>query len=696
MSKSLNKLLNELGLTMQNVKDRKYQVVATKKQFDIVFDRIMHRSNKNALHVKIKQLFGNLSTSTSIDGVSSSSIVKFHSKYDIDKLEVRNESNKRIRKLNGTMEYLTVNFEDTNTIRDLLSKIIYVIIGKNSRCYYYVKDEVGFLCLNNSTINKAKCIEDIADELNGTLYRFISFLPSPSGARNNSYLFVQLENEDPSEIEQRYDKATCGAYTLFKDNIKNRQLSGEDPGKIVTDMIKGIVRLSAKQAPSVCLGQLRGMALLEGYFENNSKELFYNEVIQMKEEQLQVAYLKNQITKSKFDEVLGRLDNAMYEKIKCVKGKVQDGEGITSNMYVSKMIFKEFGILIDPDLLIGLVWQIRPATAKISVIIVEEKCFKQILKGAKAFGEITNYGDPNDIGLLLDRKGLKMDIDPEKFKECCTFDVLATAKISSGKTSKQILRIAFNYAINPEVTASICNKAMEFVMGDRERSIRTMANDTDLTLLKEVDKTLKSNYYKMLELKYNPNIINESPVFYKNTYRQSISTHTNDIDGINIPLNMENRRMVADLTFIITGNKVNGLLKMDECYINNPNREHVIFFKYPLQGLEEYYSLSNTFSSIEGQIDGLYSSGIIDEDERDALVSFFTTISEKVIILPSSLHLMHTCAGSDFDYDGGACLFRVKTVNNPVDALSNHLFDLFKDNFKFKGVDILPKDLCKK
>lgn len=686
MSKSLNNLLRKLNLTMEDVKNRRYVVVNTKKQLDIVLNRIMTRETRSALYVNLKQYNGNLSTVTSINSISASSIVKFAS--CLPKLEIRNENNKRIRSLNGTMEYLTVRFDDTNRIRDLLSKVLNVIVTDNRRCYYFVKSNHGFVCLNDNTVRYEATIENIAESLNGTLYQYISLLPTPAGDKTCTCLFAQIENGNIDAVAEKYNNATCGAYEIFRNQVKQMIEEGKPVDDIVTKMIKAVVRFSAKQAPSINLGQLKGMALLDGYFENNSKELFYSKEVEKREEQLQIGLLKNQIGIEKFQKTSDKLEEAMYEKIKYVKGRVQDGEGIASNMCIAEMIFETFGILIDPDLLVGLVWQVRPATAKISIVILEENCFKQMLKGAKAFGNIITYGDSNKIGLLLDRQGLKMDINPEMF-ENCTFEVLATAKMSKGKTSKQILRIAFYYAQNPDYIVNLCNEAMESVILDKEHVIRNINNEPKRTLLSEVDATLKSNYYDMLELKYNPDLINESPSFFKGTYRQTISSHINDIDGVNIPLNIENRRMVADLSFLITGNKVNGLLKMNECYINNPDREHIIFFKYPLQGLEEYYSLENSIGSLENRINALFDNGTIDADEKEALISFFTTISEKVIILPPSLHLMHTCAGSDFDYDGGAVLYSVKSEDNPTDKLSNHLFNLFKNNFKFKGVDIL-------
>ena len=187
----------------------------------------------------------------------------------------------------------------------------------------------------------------------------------------------------------------------------------------------------------------------------------------------------------------------------------------------------------------------------------------------------------------------------------------------------------------------------------------------------------------------NKAITLESKSFIKSTSNQIGHACIDNIDRCRLPLNAENRRMVADPTFIITGGRLNGILSIEDCFVSNPMRKTIAFFKYPIQGNEEYYIFENTsLKTIKKILNKHTKDNIITKEMADDIYNFYTNISDKVIVLPAFSHITFTCAGSDFDYDGSLTIYNVNKLKTNKDIISNEIVSLLKDNFNHQGVHL--------
>ena len=127
-------------------------------------------------------------------------------------------------------------------------------------------------------------------------------------------------------------------------------------------------------------------------------------------------------------------------------------------------------------------------------------------------------------------------------------------------------------------------------------------------------------------------------------------------------------------------------------------RKTIAFFKYPIQGNEEYYIFENTsLKTIKKILNKHTKDNIITKEMADDIYNFYTNISDKVIVLPAFSHITFTCAGSDFDYDGCMIIYKVKDsiiANKEVeleatkDIISNDIINILKEQFKHQGVHL--------
>ena len=699
MSESLNELLRDLNVTKENIKRYGYRVITRGKEADIFLNKILKRETRRALEINISVYKGCTSTTTTISTISRSSIIKFMERYDTESIRIRNENNKTIVGKKFTYQYISIKADQADMCYDIMNNDIYVVISKNGRVNAYSKIYNNCYKCITTNLNISGTIEEIAAKSNGTVYKYMPLFPTAAGNKNFSTVCILLDDFITEElIEMQYDKETCGGYSLFKEKIDEMKLNGVSLEEIQNKILKGEVRFSAKQSSSISLGTITGMQLYDGEWNSKCMDLLYHEDVVLQQNKLQTDLLTGTIDLLTFKRYMAAFERNIPRKVHYVRGKVQDGQAYMSALRLASMIFIKFGVLIDPDLLVGYVFQARPATAKVSVYVISHRTFTQMLKGSIELGynkdinpgkpvENIIYGDTNKITMLIDRNGLKLPIKEGMFKNV-DFEVLATAKISESCTNKQLLRQGFYLANDKEYLKTLCVDTFREAFREMHFNAYDMHNDSKYTLA-EVSKTLNSNYFTLLEIEFNPGILDESKSFYKTTRRQQLSSMVNMTGRINVPLNSENRRMVADATFIITGGRVSGVLAERQCFINNKDRHDVVMLKYPVQGLREYYCLNNAYASVSSAVSELYESGKVTKEEAWCINDFFIHVSEKVIILPASLHIMHVCAGSDYDYDGAAILYRVESCTSKKDSLSNYLMDLFEENFTGIGVNII-------
>lgn len=685
---SMEDLKERLGLTVEEVDACKQ--VTTEKQWEVYKKEIMKIEQKSHISVDVILSKGKLIANVEIQGIKRSSITEFDEALCRDTFTLRCK-NSSIKRKNFTFEYVTVvtGSSSEKALAAITKENIYVM-HTGGRVLVFTKEGSKHRCLNDNSI--ADDIKSLAKNNGATLLIYYPLLVGASGEKTGSCIFKLLRNDSSKDhLFKMYDKETCGAMTLHLENINKLKKDNKPMNEVMMTVLKANGRFAAKQTPCKSFGTMKGMALYQGEFLNMTPEYALGKegMLHMKKAQVALSLGNKEIYKQEMEalkeieEVRGMIDAA-----------TQDGAGYGNCMEIAISIFEEFGGLVDPDLLIGELFQVRPITCKISLQVLSEKLFYKMVDGAEELAssrgtEVKPYGDKNRMMILTDTNGLKMSFKEELFSDN-KFEVLAIAKVSDGNTSKQILRIA-GYAKQKDGESDEFNKLLEECMvedyGRRLGQVFKPTVKNPKISPDEFENALGNGYINNLALKLNPELTSQSRPFVNTRNKQELSAMISDADRCRVEVNIHNRRMVADAIFILTGGKINQILGIDDCFINNPTIKDVIFFKYPIQGLEEYFCFTNCKLNRIRNIAikkckevGLAPSMV------NYIVEFFSSVSDKVIILPAFSFIAKVCAGSDFDFDGAAVMYRVKNVVTKYDELSNYIFDSLKKNFRHSGV----------
>lgn len=597
----------------------------------------------------------------------------------VNNVVVRNQN--RVKTINNKFNWdflsVAITNEATHMAENIFAGSIYLVHDEENGWVKVFSDlgTNGMIYTNLETGQNTTTLPE------GTVYKYRGLGWTASNKRQKTKVF-----KDITSVDDRFDildNATLGGLTLIKDaygldpdNFEKIQKAGGYVGNVMTGsvnfgIVEGYVRYYAKWTNST-----NETFLTEDYDNARTK---YMEALKTKDAEL--------IKAAKLD-----LDRVIATKKKLEKVATQDGQMYVNATVFAKMVEAKFGYQIDAKVLVGMMIQLRPGTIKASAIIVSEEVFKSIVKGTEAIAKANNQkietvGDVNNLLYIADANCIKLDYDMTRE---ITMEVLAFAKCSTGKMSKQLAETVL-YAANQlgENGAQLIYDIVK-LSADKKIADLTLDKKTKLLTPEEIEKGINSGYVNDIVMSVAPKFIQQSKPLYSSVVRQAINSTTNLIDGISGDIKSHNRRLSSDPTFILTGGKIESILNTGEVVINDRRMKKIVMIKYPKMGLREYYFAKNvTVKTIRQRINYFVKQGRITQDEANAVVNFYAQLDSFVAVLPAKSVITFACAGLDFDYDGA--LFIEYTTNpkedDQVGILTNKIVDMLEAT-KMKAVVI--------
>ena len=711
INKSLEEFCKDNNTTIGELEDRKILIVRDLDTLNVVLT-----GRNGILKIKTNRMLqclvgvnnnGQYQSSFSVTNISQSPIVRLDKPTKDGVVLYSNTT--ALYSDNFTDGYISVNCNRKNTeqTRVLLNSLVYVVYGEKTNIHAFIKKTKNsdkFISLNHNGECTSNYIKELALKEKAKVRIYYPLLTTPAGdkAFTITYKLITPEFKGVNDLERLYDKTLCGGYSLVIKELNDMQDEGKARDIIRMTALKAMTRFSAKQAPSTSIGLVRGVAVYQGKFTNKTPEKFLNNTAYKKQKAMQMALLKDEITMERFEAGREKLAKLIEERLPSYLSCTQDGQGYGDALKISNAIYREFGIVIPPVFLYGMLVQTRIISSKISMMIVSHDDFVFMLNQVRKTGAVKVYGEENEVLLLTDKNGMKLNFKEEMFKDV-SLEILAHAKNSQAYTSKQMLRVIIYAAYKKYGDAGIkaVIKLFEYYGGkdlqsiinntyenaiDEEGEIIDQENKITLSMLLN---SLQTGYFTNLYLKMNKNLMTESKTFFKAATKAMLHGLVSRIDRCRFALNGDNRRMVSDPTFLFTAGKLSGILGIKDAFVQNPKIKEMVFFKYPLQGNEEYYLFNNTrLVTIKKMLKVKISEGIITEEEAKHIYSFYSYVSNKVIVLPAFSHITFTCAGSDFDYDGGCVIYKTSSYDTQQDVLTNAMITILQESHEYLGVHI--------
>lgn len=689
----LRVLSNELGVNVADIDPRK--VIRTDKQFELkVMGEAMKKDQVKALsftvdyNVFLNKYFcrvevAGLSESRTVDTENCSTVL------------VRDKE-RIVSRERFTWQSVSVKLSEevANKIGSLVfGSTIVVLYNKNGWVNVFVEKDLAQKTVYFN-LEDGKDYASLPSDSN--IYTIRKYRLDPvtaSGTRNKSGVFRNVTEGDTRF--EAFNKATVGGLRKQKEKIQNMLANVNTESELME--VKKTVKKAYGYLGNVAtgsknLGKVPGFHVYEGKWLNSTAESFLtDEFIELMEELNSAVASKAsaeeiQVIQNRMNEIIERkdtLDNVA----------TQDGQMYVNVIEFAKLIYTSTGYFVYPEVLLGRMLQIRPATIKASAVVVSPFVYKMMVKGSTELAEslgtkVTQYGDVDHSLFIADMNCIKLDFDME---EAFDFELLAFNKTSNGDASKQMYKNII-YAAKKQ---GQLNRCLELIRELENLTIDTkMAEAIDaskpakMVSPNEVLSAMQSGFYTNVLSSIAPGFIRESKPLMESSWRQVINSVINDIDRMHGNIHVESRRLASDPTFILTGGRLKGILTLGKSFINDRKIDESVMFKYPVAGVEEQYQSSNTLiASIIKVAKKQVKNGVIENDHCEAIIQFFSDLKKTVRVLPALMFLANACAGLDFDYDGECSIIKVKNPKNRCQEISNEFVDILFNN-GIRGVSI--------
>lgn len=689
----LRVLSNELGVNVADIDPRK--VIRTDKQFELkVMGEAMKKDQVKALSftVDYSVFLNKYFCRVEVAGLSESRTVDTE---NCSTVLVRDKE-RIVSRERFTWQSVSVKLSEevANKIGSLVfGSTIVVLYNKNGWVNVFVEKDLAQKTVYFN-LEDGKDYASLPSDSN--IYTIRKYRLDPvtaSGTRNKSGVFRNVTEGDTRF--EAFNKATVGGLRKQKEKIQNMLANVNTESELME--VKKTVKKAYGYLGNVAtgsknLGKVPGFHVYEGKWLNSTAESFLtDEFIELMEELNSAVASKAsaeeiQVIQNRMNEIIERkdtLDNVA----------TQDGQMYVNVIEFAKLIYTSTGYFVYPEVLLGRMLQIRPATIKASAVVVSPFVYKMMVKGSTELAEslgtkVTQYGDVDHSLFIADMNCIKLDFDME---EAFDFELLAFNKTSNGDASKQMYKNII-YAAKKQ---GQLNRCLELIRELENLTIDTkMAEAIDaskpakMVSPNEVLSAMQSGFYTNVLSSIAPGFIRESKPLMESSWRQVINSVINDIDRMHGNLHVESRRLASDPTFILTGGRLKGILTLGKSFINDRKIDESVMFKYPVAGVEEQYQSSNTLiASIIKVAKKQVKNGVIENDHCEAIIQFFSDLKKTVRVLPALMFLANACAGLDFDYDGECSIIKVKNPKNRCQEISNEFVDILFNN-GIRGVSI--------
>ena len=657
------------GLKMTNV----LRKINTKEQFRAVLDGMMKKEQINIPSITIDLVKGKFNT---FFESSATPLSRAYTKEEvIDSVLIRDGSRIKTIVDKFSFGYLSVAVTTESKIfaEDLFGGTIYLVHASNGWVKLFAD------LRSNGRYTDLETNKDVSKLPAGEVYRFKGLSWTASNKRQFTMVFRNVTKSDDRFM--RLDHATLGGMTKIRDSY------GLDESKFM-DLQKAGGYVGNVMTGSVNFGIVPGYVRYYAKWENDTNETFLTEAYDKARKSYMAALRSSNIEDIRATKAV--LDEIIKSKKKLKNINTQDGQ-----MYVNARVFAElvkakYNIEIDQKALTGLMIQLRPGTIKASAIIVSEEVFNAFVEGtvamANARGQKIDFvGDRDNLLYIADKNAIKLDYDMTR---SITMEVLAFAKCSSGKTSKQLAETVL-YAANElgEDGAQLLYDILKLSV-DKKAASLTVDKKARLLTPEEIESGAKGGYINDIVVSIAPKFIEQNKAFFNSVWRQAINSVTNMIDGLSGDIKSHNRRLASDPVFILTGGKIQSVLNTGEVFINNRKVSKVVMIKYPKMGLREFYFANNvSLKDIIKRANYFVKNNMITKAEAELIIKFYRELDSFVAVLPAKSVIAYACAGLDFDYDGALFIEHTANPAEEVEVLTNKMVDLL-ERTKMKAVVI--------
>lgn len=649
------------------------RTINTKEQFRALLDGMMKKEQINIPAIEINSVKGKLVASFE---VSATPLSRIYTKEEVVNSLIIRDGN-RVKTITDKFSFGYLSVAVTNEAalfaENIFGGTIYLVHASNG----WVKIFADLR--SNGRYTDLETNKDVVTLPAGEVYKFKGLAWTASNKRQKTMVFRNVTKSDDRFI--RLDHATLGAMSMIRDAY------GLDASKFM-DLQKSGGYVGNVMTGSVNFGIVTGYVRYYAKWENDTNETFLTEAY----DNARNKYMK--ALRSKNLDVI-RKAKASLEEITKSKKKLEGINTQDGQMYINVRVFADlvkakYGIDINQKALTGLMIQLRPGTIKASAIICSEEVFNAFVDGTVAMAnargqKIEFIGDKNNLLYIADKNAIKLDYDIEKQ---ITMEVLAFAKCSSGKTSKQLAETVL-YAANElgEDGAQLLYDILKLSV-DKKAASLTVDKKARLLTPEEIESATKGGYINDVVVSIAPKFIEQNKAFFNSVWRQAINSVTNMIDGLNGTIKSHNRRLASDPAFILTGGKIQSVLNTGEVFINNRKVSKVVMIKYPKMGLREFYFANNvSLKDIIKRANYFVKNNMITKTEAELIIKFYRELDSFVAVLPAKSVIAYACAGLDFDYDGALFIEHTANPAEEVEVLTNKMVDLL-ERTKMKAVVI--------
>lgn len=647
--------------------------INTKEQFRAVLDGMMKKEQINIPSITIDLVKGKFNT---FFESSATPLSRAYTKEEvIESIDIRDGS--KVKTIDNKFSFGYLSVTVTNEAALFADKIfggtIYLVHGRNGWVKVYT-DLNGQGRYTDLETNK-----DVAVLPAGKVYKFKGLAWTASNKRQKTMIFRNINKFDDRFIILNY--ATLGAMTKIKEAYgldKSKREKLQKDGGYVGNVMTG----------SVNFGIVPGYVCYYAKWENDTNETFLTEAYDKARKSYMAALRSSNIEDIRATKAI--LDEIIKSKKKLENINTQDGQMYINVRVFAQLVKAKYNIEINQKALTGLMIQLRPGTIKASAIIVSEEVFNAFVEGTVAMAnareqKIEFIGDKSNLLYIADKNAIKLDYDMERQ---ITMEVLAFAKCSSGKTSKQLAETVL-YAAN-ELGEDGTQLLYDILKLSVDKKAASLTVDKKVRLLtpEEIESGAKGGYINDIVVSIAPKFIEQNKAFFNSVWRQAINSVTNMIDGLNGDIKSHNRRLASDPVFILTGGKLNSILNTGEVFINNRKVSKVVMIKYPKMGLREFYFANNvSLKDIIKRANYFVKNNMITKAEAELIIKFYRELDSFVAVLPAKSVITYACAGLDFDYDGALFIEHTSNPTEEVEVLTNKMVDLL-ERTKMKAVVI--------
>lgn len=671
----------------------------------------------------------NVQVLTTLQRLYSSKIIKIN-KLNLNKSDMRlkNYSHYELVKAHTfTTDFIYVKLSSqiANKMADkIFNNTMIVVYTQSGYTKFYLEVHVYIGNMSKTVVydieDNMTIVENVAS---GKAYRYKATVVGDNGKKERGIYFQDITNGD--NRFDTIDYALNGAATTAFEEYKKLVDGGLDADSRESREYLGkkLVQFGKILTPSMHLGDLKNVAIYRGKFFAHTDAWYMQPCFVEAATKYELAIKTgNMETVLEAKEALEKAKElAMASK---TKETIMDGWGIISAEALARLLSNRYGMTVTVNAVLGMILQGRALPSKpclealrkntICVVIdgLEEiiEFNKKNIKAAIAIAktpeeiasltkdlsreviETTDGSDPRQCELIIDSNCLKNEFDLS-INPSIEFHYIASKNNNNPAHLSSQLAMGFLVAckklLDEGVTSvngtSIADGGDSVIADLLGNSVSEKVNNTVFS--KHTQVMSIENIKSDLQNHYSTNIINAyAPYFkfkdkgiYLEVVKQLVNGVVNSLEKFQCDLPGSSKYLMPDITYIITGGRVSSLIEFGQVICNDERLQKSLMIKYPKNGMEEHYCVTNILCAVKGKVDELVCNKTITANMGLALVDRINNIDSHAVILFCESLVQHIASGGDADGDAGTFLYFTEAEKlSPVEKSTNDLIEVMR------------------